>query len=91
MSADKEWKHWHATFENFIESIDNSDKRKLLINYMAPSIYAYIVDCNTYESSIQILQDIYVRPSNVVYARHLLATRKQDTGETLDVYVQALK
>ena len=91
-SADKEWKHWHATFENFIDSIDNPDKRKLLINCVAPSIYEYIVDCsNTYESSIQILQDIYVRPSNVVYTCHLLATRKQDTGETFDVYVQSLK
>ena len=38
-----------------------------------------------------VLQDLYVKPTNEVYARHLLATRRQQPAETLDEYLQALK
>lgn len=34
---------------------------------------------------------MYVKPKNEVFARHLLATRRQESSESLDAYLQALK
>ena len=34
---------------------------------------------------------MYVKPKNEIFARHLLATRKQQSGENLDEFMQALK
>ena len=38
-----------------------------------------------------VLHDLYVKPTNEVYARHLLAPRRQQPAETLVEYLQALK
>ena len=37
------------------------------------------------------LEFLYVTPKNKVFARYLLATRKQQNGETLDEYLNKLK
>ena len=54
-------------------------------------MYQYIEDCDNYEAAMETLQALYVKPTNEVYARHLLATRRQQPAETLDEYLQALK
>ena len=36
-------------------------------------------------------QALYVKPTNEIYARHILATKHQQPAETLDVYLQSLK
>ena len=40
---------------------------------------------------VLILETIFMKPKNDIYARHLLATRRQQAGESLDEYLQALK
>ena len=37
------------------------------------------------------MEALFVKPTNEIYARHLLATRRQRTNETLDEYLQVLK
>jgi hypothetical protein len=37
------------------------------------------------------LEALFVKPSNEIFAWHLLATRSQRTNETLDKYLQVLK
>ena len=37
------------------------------------------------------MRKIYVKPANEIFARHLLATRKQQPNETLDEFLQSLK
>ena len=37
-----------------------------------------------------MLDGIYVKPINEIYNRHVLATRRQNEGESLDTYYQAL-
>ena len=114
VGADKQFKHWLATFKNFITSIqpataatttaeDNEtttttttttptsdNKLNLLMNYVSPSVYEYIQDAATYDSAIETLTNIYVRPVNKVYARYKLSTRKQKDGESLDAFIQDL-
>ena len=60
--SDKQWAHWLRTSENFISAIATQkiNKFTLLANYVAPSVCEYIADCNTYESAITILKELYV-------------------------------
>ena len=91
--ASKSWIHWRRTFENFIAVLREEDLNKfgVLTNFISPSVFEYIEECDTYESAIETLHNIYVKPTNEIYARHMLATRRQQAGETLDEYLQALK
>lgn len=70
---------------------ENLDKLRILVNFVSPTIYEYISECGTYESAISTLKEIYIKPTNEVFARHLLTIRKQQSGETLDEFLQALK
>lgn len=93
-SADKQWLHWKKTFINFLSHLKDAkdqDKLQLFTNYLAPNVYTYIDDKNTYETAITALEKLYVKPKNDIYARHCLASRQQLTGETVDQYLHALK
>ncbi|XP_071836380.1 uncharacterized protein [Apostichopus japonicus] len=91
-NAAKAWKHWFKTFENFISFLTGEpNKLCILTNFVSPKVYESIADCTTYETAIKILGDLYVKPKNEIFARHLLATRRQEPGESLDTYLQALK
>ncbi|XP_064104081.1 uncharacterized protein LOC135213917 [Macrobrachium nipponense] len=93
--AAKEWTHWLRTFTNFVEAVQLTtptlDKLVLLTNYVAPSVYDFISECETYEKAEEVLTSLYVKPKNEIFARHLLATRRQNSGESLDQFLQALK
>lgn len=67
------------------------DKVQLLANYVTPSVFSHISDCKTYDEAITMLKTVYVKPTNVIFARHLLATRKQTTSEAVDQFLHALK
>ena len=92
-SASKEYLHCIKTFSNFLSSINSEEvnKLQLLTNFVSPLVYQYIEDCATYDSAVSTLKSIYIKPSNEVYARHLLATRRQQQGESLDEYLHVLK
>ena len=69
--AAKQWKYFFKTFQNFLSAVDASaNKLQLLINYVSPDVYTLIEDCETYEQAIATLKKIYVKPPNIVYARH---------------------
>lgn len=91
--ASKSWLHWRRTFENFLAVLpgEGLDKFGVLTNFISPTVFEYVEECATYESAIETLQNIYVKPTNEIYARHMLATRRQQAGESLDEYLQALK
>ena len=91
--ASKEWLHWKRTFENFLTVLpqENLNKLTVLENYVSPTIFQHIEDCSDYAAAIEILQVLFVKPRNEIFARHLLATRHQQPRETLDEYLQALK
>ena len=101
-SAAKQWNHWFRTFENFLATlhtgtavapvqVPDASKLRVLINYIASDVFEYISDCETYSDAIATLKDIYVKQKSDIFSRHLLQTRKQKQGETLDQYLQALK
>nr|XP_037870350.1 uncharacterized protein LOC119629239 [Bombyx mori] len=69
----------------------DSIKFQLLVNHISPNIYTYISEATNYEEAITILQKLYVKLKNLIFARHMLATRKQRPEESIDTYLQALK
>ena len=95
--ADKTYKHWFRTFNNFLESLSTSNtasssqsstqtvnKFNLLINYIEPNVYKFISECEAYDQAIETVKRIYVKHKHVMLARHILSTRKQKAGKSLD-------
>ena len=91
--ASKEWLHWKRTFDNFLAVLpqDDLDKLSVLANFVSPSIFQHIEECTEYEAAVGILQALFVKPRNEIFARHLLVTRCQQPHETLDEFLQSLK
>lgn len=89
-----QWNHWFCTFSNFTETLSadqTTDRLKLLINHVGPTVYGHISECTTYEEAISVLKSVYVKPSNEIFARHQLSTRKQQPGESIDNFLLSLK
>lgn len=91
-SASLEWKHWKKTFQKFLAEITaKTDHLKILINYVSPKIYEIIADCPDYNNALSTLESMFVKAPNETFARHLLATRCQQAGESLDEFYLNLK
>ena len=58
---------------------------------MSHNVYEYIEDCKDYKSAITVLEQLFVKTPNEIFARHLLATRQQKSGETLAEFLQELR
>ena len=97
-SAPKEWSHWLKTFENYVEVLDASrankqptDILKALVHCVSYQVYEYIEEATTYDTAIATLRDLFSKALNEVFARHLLATAKQEPGHTLDEFLLSLQ
>ena len=92
-TAEKDWLHWIRTFDNFVSVLpaEGLNKLQVLTNYVSPQIFEYIEHCEGYYDAVAALKALYIKPTNEVFARHLLATRCQKSGETMDEFLQALK
>ena len=92
-TATKEWRYWHRTFTNFIDECGEKapDEYRTLVNYVSHNVYEYIEDCKDYKSAICVLEQLFVKTPNEIFARHLLATRRQKSGETLTEFLQELR
>ena len=95
------FKYWIAKLESFLQAVEigqaandpsmRVNRRGLLVNFLTPSVYQYIEDCETYEAAVAELKQVYVKTKNDVFARHLLVTRRQLPGESLQQFLQVLK
>ena len=92
VSAEKHYKHWLKTLENFIEDCGSQapDRLWCLTKYVSPDVYDYVSEVSTYEAAIGVLNKLYVKSKNDIFSRHQLATRNQKSTETLDEYIQEL-
>ncbi|GFS77861.1 hypothetical protein NPIL_168011 [Nephila pilipes] len=92
-NAETKWRHWKKTFENFlggIKTLTEENKLPLLSNYVTSNVYQFINDCTTYTGAIAILDSLFIKKRNVIFARHCLSTRNQQTEETVSEYLQVL-
>ena len=76
--AAKEWRHWRSTFlgyaNKYITSVTSDDvdgdKLLALVSCATPEVYEYFDHCRTYEKAESLLERLYVKKSNDVFARH---------------------
>ena len=89
--AEDEWKFWLKIFTNFVKALPRGEntinKLKVLTAHLSAPIYKLISEETTYESAVTALQKLFVKPKNEIYARHMLATTKQDTDESVDEFI----
>lgn len=89
-TASKEWRHWKRTFTNFIDECGDKapDKFRTLVNCVTHNVFEYIEECTTFGSAIAILEKLYVKTPNEIFARHLIATRQQRPGESFNEFLR---
>ena len=93
VNAEAKWSHWKITFGDFLEGITNiaeGNKLPLLCNYVSSNVYQFINECRTYTEAITILDSLFIKKHNIIFARHCLSTWNQQTGETVSEYLQIL-
>ena len=96
--ARKIYSHWERMLRSFISAITpraeqstvTVDKLAVMAGYMSPDVYTYIEDFESYDDALTKLQSLYIKKENEVYARHLLATRKQTLDESVMEFSQKL-
>ena len=88
----KKFAHWLRTFQTYANTLDEgASKLDCLINFVGHVPFAFIEKKTTYETAITALKQSYDKPVNVIFARHVLATRKQTPDESLDDYLRQLR
>ena len=87
------WRYWKRTFLNFLNSAEVPEQQKLnvLINFVGLRVYEIISEIESYTEAMALLEETYVKPKNTIFARHLLATLKQEPGDTLEQFLQKLQ
>ena len=88
--------HWLHCFETFIASsssvvVSDIDKLHVLHARVGAHVYAMIRDAETYQGAIDLLKGQYKRQTNEIYARHLLATHRQQPGESTEQFLRELR
>ena len=90
--AARQFKHWLRVFTNFAQKYDQiaraqdadvPDKLRMLFAYISADVYEMIEDCADYATALSKLKKVYVKSPNAIFARHNLATRKQNPEESL--------
>jgi transposase InsO family protein len=93
--ASKKWSHWKRCFTAYITNIDSTEKpvKKLdfLIQLVSHNIYEMIEEAEDFDAAIVILEAMFSKKINTIYARHILMTRRQKDSETIKEYVASLR
>ena len=99
-NAPKQFKHWLKVFSDFVagcvrqaagqDGQPQVDRLRILFAYVSADVYEFVEGCETYEGAIDKLKSVYIKTPNVIFARHVLATRKQKQGEKLRDFFQQL-
>ncbi|GFS89167.1 uncharacterized protein NPIL_294771 [Nephila pilipes] len=76
-------------FDGGIKTLMEENKLPLLSNYVTSNVYQFF-NCTTYTQVIVILDSLFIKKRNVMFSRHCLSTRNQQTEETVSEYLQVL-
>lgn len=97
-AATTAWQHCIATFSNFYDTLTEEQRKKpepfkynLLVNHIAPNVFEHVSIKETYDDAVTAVNALYIQPTNEIAARNELQTRPQQSEETLNQYLQALK
>ena len=90
------FEYWLACFKDFLSACaavvpDDASKLRVLRSRVGPLAFSFIRDSVSYDAAILLLKAQYVKRPNVIFARHLLAIRKQLPGESNAEFLRALR
>ncbi|CAB4035173.1 Retrovirus-related Pol poly from transposon gypsy [Paramuricea clavata] len=73
--------------------VNSCERQQDLVDYFPDAFGLEMkgADCKDYKSAIRVLEQLFVKTPNEIFARHLLATRRQKSGETLTEFLQELR
>jgi len=91
--------YWLWTARDYIDYFEEGraaddpaiNKARIIVSCLSPSVYPTVEEEETFDGIIAALNVAYVKKANNVYARHLLVSRRQQPGESVTEYAQALK
>ena len=93
-TAENDYKYWFRTFSNYLTAVKkqahDTNELDLLINFVTPKVYAHIAEELTFDNAVKRLEKLYIKKKNVVCARYLLLSKKQETGQSIDDFVTTL-
>ncbi|XP_072324752.1 uncharacterized protein [Scyliorhinus torazame] len=94
--ADHLFNCWLRCFEAYLEASSafaktDADRLNLLCSRLDYGLFDLITGTTTYADAIVKLKSRYARTVNSIYARHRLASRHQQPGEPLSVFVRDLR
>ena len=92
-NATREWRHWKTIFTNYTQDFQDRIPNQLraLISCVSSTVFEFIETCEDIKSALERLDSIYIKKPNEIFARHLLATRKQGQNESIDEFFQSLE
>ncbi|XP_068205235.1 uncharacterized protein [Palaemon carinicauda] len=85
---------WHDNFEAFCAAINldlNQDKLALLFAHISCKLLKIIKSATSYATAISLLKARFLKQKSEVFAIYKIATCKQQSGETLDTFLDSLK
>ena len=68
--SSKNFNHWFRSFSSFLRKIidpnihSDLDKLDTLINCVSPDVYEYIAECDTFDTAVNCLKELYIKPPN---------------------------
>ena len=91
--------HWRATLQDYITAIKPAEgpdltdevKFKILTNNVTASVYSLIMHETKYSEAMKLLENVFVKTNNSIHARYMLATRRQQEGETVKQFYLVLQ
>ncbi|GAA54164.1 hypothetical protein CLF_112441 [Clonorchis sinensis] len=91
--ATKRQTHWFRTFRAYTNSIkpEGPNELETMVCHSDHTVCDCIAEFTGNDSAIKLLEKLYIRPKDIVCARHLLATYKQEPCQDFDQFVQKQK
>ena len=91
-SATKEWKHWKRIFTSYVNKYITlttsddieGDKLSALVSCATPEVFEYFDHCQTFSEAETILEQLFVKQPNDIFARHVLRMAKQKPNQSLE-------
>ena len=87
--ANREFMHWYHTFSSFVHcstQVNDTDKLDMLVTFVFPSGYKYIVECNNYEPVLDILKGLYIKSKNEVFTRYVSHLKAKEKNSPISMH-----
>ena len=90
--------HWRCTLQDYMTAIKPAEtdltdevKFKILTNNITSSVYSLVMNETKYSEAMKLLENVFIKTNNANHARYMLATRRQQEGETVKQFHLALQ